>query len=367
MSTLTQASAQWASRPDDERFLSLHDLRDHCQGQRDRSKAVVATTRNVEAFATDRTDPDAGLLIHVDAADAKGATIPTNWSFGQLAQLAKAPAGYLRQLPAALAADCINAGLLQRDVEEVGTLLRMDDGGATLAAATGPNYGRIWNAEIADALVRMFGDGITGDWRVPGEFGREVTVNKSNTTLYAGDRNMFVFLTDERNKVELPNRRNGESGELSRGFFMWNSEVGDCTFGIGTFYFDYVCMNRIVWGAQEYREVKIRHTKGARYRFQEQVRPILTDMSKGDATPIISAIEAARLARKADMREWLAKRFNPTAAAKYDARHLQEEGRPIESLWDATVAMTAVARDIPYQDQRVKLEREAAAIMALAA
>ncbi len=45
---------------------------------------------------------------------------------------------------------------------------------------------------------------------------------------------------------------------------------------------------------------------------------------------------------------------------------MDEENRPIESLWDVTTAATAYARGIRYQDDRVELEREAGKIMALA-
>jgi hypothetical protein len=67
-------------------------------------------------------------------------------------------------------------------------------------------------------LMRHVGDGVSGDWRVPGEFGKDVVVNKSNATLYASERDLFVFLSEERNKVELPNRHNGQPGLVSRGF-----------------------------------------------------------------------------------------------------------------------------------------------------
>ena len=50
---------------------------------------------------------------------------------------------------------------------------------------------------------------------VPGEFGGRVTVTKDNTTLYASDRDMFVFLADEENRIELPNR----DGRLKPGLF----------------------------------------------------------------------------------------------------------------------------------------------------
>jgi hypothetical protein len=108
-----------------------------------------------------------------------------------------------------------------------------------------------------DALVDRFGDGVTGTWRVPGEFGNRVTVTKDNTTLYASDRDMFVFLADEENRIELPGRRAGRSGSFARGFFVWNNEVGKTSLGAGFFLFDYVCSNRIVWGADQYTEVRI--------------------------------------------------------------------------------------------------------------
>jgi hypothetical protein len=55
------------------------------------------------------------------------------------------------------------------------------------------------------ALVKAFGDGVSGDgFRVPGEFGREVKVTKANTTLFAGDRDMFVFLQTRRTASKSP-------------------------------------------------------------------------------------------------------------------------------------------------------------------
>ena len=40
--------------------------------------------------------------------------------------------------------------------------------------------------------------------------------------------------------------------------------------------------------------------------------------------------------------------------------------RPIETLWDATVAVTAYARGIQHQDERVRFEREGGKILSLA-
>lgn len=367
MTTLMQASTQWRTRPADERFLSLIELNAAMQNHRVASRGKVLSSRALTA-APVADDPTASGLVAIGPGG--NPVNVTNWSFGQLAARAGAPAGYLRDLPAPLAADCINDGLRRRDVEDIGVLLRAADGpGAlpTLAAVTGPNYGRVWNAQVTQALVSRFGDGITGQWRVPGEFGQPVPVTRDNTTLYGSDRNMFVFLADESRLIDVPNRRNGETGALSRGFFVWNSEVGDCTLGVATFLFDYVCANRIVWGAEAYREIRIRHTSGAPDRWLEQVQPAIEHYAASSAGGITHAIEAARAARIDNVADFLAKRFTRGQAQAISLAHLADEGRPIETLWDAATGITAYARSIPHQDARVAVEREAGRVLDLAA
>jgi hypothetical protein len=362
MSTLTKASRQWATRPDDERFTSLNDMLAHFHSIREHSRETVVTTKRIQAAPT---DDNRGLVITGPNGHAYE---PTHWAFGQLATLAQAPAGYLRNLPAPLAADCVNYGLqFKRDVSEVGILLQREGETATLRAATGPKYGRIWNADIVSGLVRRFGDGVSGDFRVPGEFGHRVEVTKANTTLYAGDRDMFVFLADEDHRIEIPNRRDGEPGTLARGFFVWNSEVGAATFGVATFLFDYVCCNRIVWGAKEYKQVTIRHTSGAPDRYIDQIAPALAQYARSSTDSITRAIADARRAKLDDVDAWLTQRFSRTLAAQIQQAHLNDEGRPVETLWDVSTGITAHARGLNHQDSRVALEREAGKVLDLAA
>lgn len=375
---LMQASRQWSSRPDDQRFTSLTTMRSHFDTLRHNSRAVTASSRKLTAIPT---DDHKGILIQ----GANGHNYaPTNWSFGQLAQLAEAPAGYLRSLPAEIAADCVNYGLrYKRDVEDIGVLLQrpinnFDDARAAglpqystnatpiIPAFTGPRYGRIWNADVLSALVDRFGDGVTGDFHVPGIFGQAVDVDKANTTLYAGDRDMFVFLADEEHRIEIPNRRNGQPGTLARGFFMWNSEVGASTFGVSTFLFDYACSNRIVWGAQQYKEIKMRHTSAAPDRFIAEITPALTSYANSATTSIVEGIAHARAHRIDDVGEFLAKRFGKGTVDGLQAIHTLEEGRPIETLWDVSTALTAKARSIPFQDARVAMERQAGDVLDLA-
>lgn len=363
---LMQASRQWASRPSDERFVNLHELGAKLAHARSISRATVVSNRALEIVPA-AGDETRGIAVK--RRDGAHAYNPTHWAFGQLANLAKAPAGYLRTLPAPIACDALNYGLqFSRDVEETGLLLRRN-GTSELAAATGPNYGRVWNTEIADALIRNFGDGVSGDWKVPGEFGKAVKVTKENTTLYASDRDMFVFLADEKNRVTMENRRNSKSGTLARGFFVWNSEVGAATLGVATFLFDYACCNRIVWGAQGYREIKLRHTSGAPDRFVEQVLPVLDNYSHSSAKPVEDTIKAAQAAKlETSLADFLKnRRYSQSAIVAVAQAHEAEEGRPIETLWDVVTGITAHAKSIAYQDERVAMERDAGKVLDLVA
>lgn len=362
MTTLMQASDQWASRPDDQRFTSLIELDAFVTDTASNSRARCISTRRISVAPVENTK-HRGLM----AVGENGNAHLTNWSFGQLATLAKAPAGYLRTLPSEMAADCINHGLqYAREVSDIGVLLYKNGGEPELRAATGPNYGRIWNRTITNQLVDRFGDGLTGDFRVPGEFGKAVEVNKQNTTLYASDRDMFVFLADEINRIEVPNRRDGKAGSLARGFFIWNSEVGSSTFGIGTFLFDYVCMNRIVWGASGYEEIKIRHTAKAPDRWLEEAAPALEAYANSSTNSITLAIEHAQAKRIDDVDAFLNKRFSRSVTSQIKAAHMSDEQRPIETLWDAATGVTAYARSIDFQDERVMIEREGGKILSLA-
>jgi hypothetical protein len=373
--TLHQASQQWMSRPADERFLSLIDMQAFKRRVRERSTANVISSRKLAiAPASSEGAPTTHGLVVLGPNGVPMA--PTHWSFGQLCSLASpgnSPASYFREtrMPAPMIADCINYNLrFTRGSEDVGLLATRADSDDfnELRSVNGPNYGRVFDADMVDALVARFGDGVHGQWRVPGEFGKAVNVTKQNTTLYASDRDMFVFLADEENRIEIPNRRAGRFGSFARGFFVWNSEVGKTSLGAGFFLFDYVCCNRIIWGADQYTEVRIRHTKDAPDRWLEEVTPVLDEYSQASAKPVVEAITHAQEKRMGDeLDAFLANRFGKRMVPALKAIHETEEGRPIETLWDVTVAATAHARHLSNNDTRIEIERAAGDLLKLAA
>jgi hypothetical protein len=370
-----RVSSEWFSRPDDERYLSLSELYGAVRSRADRATARTVESRAVRVEAS-RDDAERLALI-VPGREAPVA--PTHWSFGQLCSLIGAPASYMRQLPAPLAGINLQHGLLDHRAELVKTL-EADDGRVELRAVTGPDYGRIWDHELVGAVMKIAGDGV-GDtrWKVPGVLDWAtmthnpfVDVTKDTTTLYASDRDVFLFLVDDTHPIEAGRLANGDPDLYFRGFYAWNSEVGSKTLGIASFYLRAVCMNRNLWGVENFEEISIRHSKFAAQRFAHEASPALTSFANSSPAPFVAGIKAAReriVARKNEDREsFLRKRgFSKSETARIIATVLDEEGRPPESVFDFVQGITALARTKTHQDARLDLEAKAKGLLERAA
>jgi len=159
-----RVSSEWFSRPADERSLSLGDLHRTVKARADRSQARTLESREVRVEAARDNPGRLSLMLPGEAEPVA----PTHWSFGQLASLVGAPAGYLRQLPVPIAGINLRYGLAHHRAEMVKTYTTENDR-TELRAVTGPNYGRIHDHELVEAVMRIAGNG-TGDtrWKVPG-------------------------------------------------------------------------------------------------------------------------------------------------------------------------------------------------------
>ena len=369
-----RVSSEWFSRPDDERFLSLSALHATVKSRAERATARTVETRDVRVEAS-RDDAER-LALLVPGRDEP--VMPTHWSFGQLCSLVGAPAGYLRQLPAPLAGINMQHGLISHRAELMKTL-ETDDGRIELRAVTGPDYGRIWDHELVAAVMKIAGDG-TGDtrWKVPGLLDWStmthnpfVEVTKDTTTLYASDRDVFLFLVDDAHPIEAGRLPNGDPDLFFRGFYAWNSEVGSKTLGIASFYLRAVCMNRNIWGAEGFEEISIRHSKFAANRFAHEAAPALENFATSSPAPFMTGIKAARerlVARTDEDRQaFLRKRgFSKGDTDRIISTVLDEEGHPPASIFDFVQGITAIARDKPHQDTRLELEGKAAKLLAAA-
>ena len=180
MTTLMQASQQWASRPADERFVSLlRDADQDARASRAKPTGRPQSTRKIRVLP-DETDTKHRGLLDRDAmtgslagsADRSDALVvrPALQSRGA----ATSPASYFREsrLPAAIIADALNYNLrFTRDVDTVKLLSAPGDAAAVPSAHRTQLRPDLERRHRRHA-VEQFGDGVTGYWRVPGEFGK---------------------------------------------------------------------------------------------------------------------------------------------------------------------------------------------------
>lgn len=365
-------SRQWLARPADEKFLSLGDLRASVQARREIAFEARVDTKGIEFLAPEPTRIEDTHDLTIGLRDGTEIA-PSHWAFGQLAGLAKAPAGYLRTLPSQIAADALSYGMrYAREVDEV----KLYASGRSLLAATGPEYGRIWDQEVVEAVMQVAGNG-TGDarWKVPGmldwssmTYDPEHPITADTTTLFASDRDVFMFLVDDRNPIEVGKLPSGDPDLMFRGFYVTNSEVGRGSLRLAAFYLRAVCCNRIIWGCERFEELTLRHTKLAPSRFIEQARPALASYANGSVKALMDGVAKAKAAKVAEndeeMMDFLAgRKLSRTRTLAVMEAVEREEQRPARTIWDVAQGMTAVARSIPNNDDRIDLEREAAALL----
>lgn len=361
-----ELSAQWRSRPDDQRFLSLEELLAHVAGRAERSYADTIDTKSIEVVA----DGESRLDLKLPTGDV---VTPTHWAFGQLCSQVKAPAGYLRTLPAAIAQFPLQYGMVANRTEVAKFFATSEGEGQPhlLRAVTSPNYGRIMDAEVVHRVMNIAGD----DWKVPGtinwstgQHDPNTPVTKDSTTLYASDRDVFVFLCRDQYPIEIGKLENGEPDYLFPGFIVSNSETGNGSLRIETMFLRGVCQNRNLWGVEGQESLRIRHTKYAPDRLDIEAGPVLESFANEARSAVVKKVtDAKSITVAGDHDERMKFLINQGFAATKSGQILEsfkkDEGHDASSVWDFVQAMTASARDVAHQDARIVIERKAGGLM----
>ena len=270
---ITSAYSQWASRPAEERFKSLGDMQISLQERKQRSAEtglLPIPDMQVVPIAEE------GLAI----SNAQGAALLNNYSLGQLAQGINAPAGYLRSLPAHLAAACLNEGLPRYPERERSLLVTESEQGNICRAITSDQYSRYWDCDVVtDLLNTLEADG----WRVPparpypncpaediwtateadvlpGEqhsLSVRVGDRCGPAGLYGSDRDMFALLVNQERSIDTP------SGAMYRALILRNSEVGASSYNVECILYSQVCGNHILWSAESIANIRLVHRGSA--------------------------------------------------------------------------------------------------------
>lgn len=367
MSVLEHAFNQWANRPADQRFNSLASLHD-----------AVTKFRSISIEAPN-TDVRALVIREVESEDGSGRTEPaviggksglparfTHYSFGQFARAVDAPASYLRTLPTELVVRNLNHGIkaLPQGERANDTLLLAKNGGLRLRAMTSDKYTRIWNSDITSRLIRLTEQ--SPEWQpAPAAF-------DGSRGLYASDRDLFCFMVDNERRIFEKDKNGG----LGRGFFVSNSEVGDASFSVTTFLYEYVCGNHRVWGAKGVMELRIPHIGNADERAFRKLSLELRKYADTEARHDEAKIDAAMKFELGGTKDEVLDRVfglrvpnlpRKTIDAAYNLATQREDwyGNP-RSAWGLSGGLTEIARDLPNADERVALDKAAGKVMQMA-
>src|SRR3984957_12269556 len=208
---LVTASRQWAERPADERFWTLEELY-----RASKRYAEQSSTKNLALSESQVVPTESGDFLLM--GPEKGTAKFQHYSFGKFANICDAPASYLLELPASLAAGNLNHGLSR--IKGESSLMFRQNGGRYLRCITSDKYARIWNYEIAElALALEEQEG----WRIPPArpcgldnvpvriagpndvlrnsahpgLGIKVGDEISPSGLYASDHDCFIFQVNE--------------------------------------------------------------------------------------------------------------------------------------------------------------------------
>ena len=352
---LMRAHNQWMARKEDERFEDLDSLYAQVKARTEEASTWMTDVRGSRLFV-EGVDEE---RITLEMADGRGVGF-TPWSFHQLCQVYNAPSRYVSRLDPNLAVQCLEDN--QRNLEENTNTYKMLMGSpTTLRAVTSPQYGRIWDHEVVEKCMEI--KELNPEFYNPPAYCPFGGGHKPSG-LYASDRDVFMFLIDGGSRLDV-----SERAKMNRGFFMWNSEVGSKTFGVSCFLFNEVCGNHIVWGATHVTEMIIKHSKKVRDRFDQIIDKVFKAYNikhmHEEEEVIVTAINRKLPTGAKEIVDWTQSRL-PTITRKQVNEAIRvatiEEGQ-CETVWDLVQGLTAIARDIPFMDKKVTIERGAGKLL----
>ena len=332
--TAYTAHREWASRPPDERFASVHALYEAARARRQR---IEERTIDSGDFRTEADDDD--LVLR----ETSGRTAAlTHWSFGQLATIASAPPNYLRTLPAEIASSAINYGL-ERVRRQQHQLFVEDTAPWTVHAVTSPRYARVHHHELAARVLDL--TATHPAWHLPlgykdGEFGAE----RVPSGAYLGDRDMFLFLVDG------------------------NRDLDDPTDASHAGLFRAVCGNHIIWGFQHVVGFRRRHVgasiQEAWTTSLESVRTALDADAAHDRLVLLRATSQELGPTRDAVVDTAVQRLELSQKQAAEAYTLAEahETNP-RSVWGYVQGLTRLSQRTPWQDGRFTLDRAASRLL----
>lgn len=345
----------WLQHKAGTRHENMAGLLDFLKDRSSRALTEVVQNKEIELACVEQpeTRDDLNKLAFLVNGQPREMT---HYSFGQLAGLAKAPAKYLRSLPAALVKDAIEFGLrFNREVEEVKPYFDANE----LRSINGPSYGRVDDWEVVEAVQSIL-DG--GRW-VPAE---------KHMGLSVTDRSLQMFLIDQSNPIVVGKTLRGDDDVMYRGLRIMNSELGYSSLAVQGFTFRSYCLNGCIFGKGEIEQITIRHSKNAPARWAREVQPAIEAYTTQDNSLFVEQVQKVKETIVAKDDEAAVAFMNNRGLSRTQARSAierieQEEGSRARTAWDLAQGITSLARDISITENRADLEKVAGDIWTKAA
>ncbi|MFC1586476.1 DUF932 domain-containing protein [Fibrobacterota bacterium] len=378
---LMHASNQWATRPFDERFETVTEMKESALQQAKASFEISANIHDVEVVPINQ---DIGIRRKSNGNDP---AILSNWSFGQLCNISGSPAGFLRTLNPEMATDILNYKLQEREDRESNIFL-YKNGVYNVRSINSEKYGRIWDHKICQVLEVIENSG----WQCPPA--RPISDEQPGTRratiddvlknsafpglgvkegdliapagLYRGDRDLFAFMVDDNKRIE-----DGSEGGLYRGIIVRNSEVGAAYFELMTFLYRSICGNHIIWETQDVKSFRIKHVGNAEQRLstlmkseiqkyitatatneEQKIKKAKKTIIGKDKEKVIDRLFGLRLAT----RQILGSAFNSVVP--------EIDGSP-RSVYGLMNGLTRLSQKSGYSDKRFEIDKAAGQLMKL--
>lgn len=358
---LYQANEQWQNRPPDECYPSLKALGAACDQRRTDGKTHRIRTSQM-AF---HRNEDLNALTMVGS---NVELVPTHWAFGQVCEFLKADSAWLRKVGSGAGADLnlvaanLNWAARNSEREDLAMLWQHTKDPAVMRAVTSLGYARLWDADVVTWLRQMTQDESNGWQRPP-----SIKDDEAPRGIYGGDRNIFVFLTNESVAID-----DGKKG-MYRGFFCWNSEVRQMSFGFNAFLYEKVCGNHIVWGAKELFNLRMVHvgeklTERVKRELMMVISKYINSSAEGDQA-VINAARAYTVGKNAaEAVAWLteARRgkgaWKPAQAVEI-VKAAEVAGDDPTILWNLVFHITQLNQRIKHADERTARDRAAGELL----
>ena len=358
---LSDASRQLMSRPPDEHFSSLNDLRTAARKDMENSYTIELNIKlaNIKANL-------GGTNFILSAPDIPVGYSFNNYTFTKLCQYAGTRKDFVAdRLSPDTAAKALTEALSRGNDEVVSLLIgttttsNLTTTPETIRAITTPSYCRVWDSEMLTEVH---------EWIAPNGFEparptintnaqRNNIMGNNKPALFRGDRDSFIFfMTDKTDE--------GHGGRpVRRGILCGNSEVGKRSLWTKRFIFDDMCANFLIWGATNIEETRIRHRGNDNAslirRFRDELRRVVPEVVEEElnilreANKVIFAatpeLAQARLTKSFGLSKELSRRVLEAASLA------ENEGlNPYTYAWVGN-GVTSLAKNFSNADMIVKL------------